>query len=77
MGLSDAPASTALRPTFDDVATAIDAFIAERAPGPLILHLHDFGGLIGMRIETAHSEQIAGLIFQNFSCCDTTLDMSA
>jgi pimeloyl-ACP methyl ester carboxylesterase len=65
MGYSDAPAPTVLRPTFDDVAMAIDAFIAERAPGPLILYLHDFGGPIGMRIATAHPERIAGLIFQN------------
>ena len=49
MGFTDAPAPTVLRPTFDDVATAIDAFIAERAPGPLILYLHDFGGPVGMR----------------------------
>jgi pimeloyl-ACP methyl ester carboxylesterase len=65
MGFSDAPAPTVLRPTFDDVAVAIDAFIAQRAPGPLILYMHDFGGPIGMRIATAHPERIAGLIFQN------------
>jgi pimeloyl-ACP methyl ester carboxylesterase len=67
MGFTDAPAPTVLRPTFDDVAVAIDAFIAERAPGPLILYLHDFGGPIGMRFATAHPERIAGLIFQNFT----------
>jgi pimeloyl-ACP methyl ester carboxylesterase len=67
MGFTEAPAPTVLRPTFDDVAMAIDAFIAERAPGPLILYLHDFGGPIGMRFATAHPERIAGLIFQNFT----------
>ncbi len=67
MGYSEAPAPTALRPTFDDVAVAIDAFIAQRAPGPLMLYLHDIGGPIGMRIATAHPERIAGLIFQNFT----------
>ena len=65
MGFSDAPAPTVLRPTFDDVAIAIDAFIAQRAPGPVILYMHDFGGPIGMRIATAHPERITGLIFQN------------
>src|SRR3989442_1860672 len=65
MGFSDAPAPTVLRPTFDDVAMVIDAFIAQCAPGPLILYLHDIGGPIGMRIATAHPERIAGLIFQN------------
>ncbi len=65
MGYSDAPAPTVLRPTFDDVAMVIDAFIAQRAPGPVILYMHDFGGPIGMRIATAHPERIAGLIFQN------------
>ena len=65
MGFSEAPAPTVLQPTFDDVATVIDAFIAQRAPGPLILYLHDIGGPIGMRIATAHPERIAGLIFQN------------
>jgi hypothetical protein len=29
LGYGDAPAPTVLRPTFDDVATAIDAFIAQ------------------------------------------------
>jgi pimeloyl-ACP methyl ester carboxylesterase len=65
MGFSDAPAPTILRPTFDDVAMAIDAFIAQRTPEPVILYMHDFGGPIGMRISTAHPERIAGLIFQN------------
>src|SRR5215469_6636205 len=32
MGYSDAPAPTIVRPTFDDVARAIDAFIAKCAP---------------------------------------------
>lgn len=67
MGYSDAPAPIVLRPTFDDVAMAIDAFIAQRAPGLLILYLHDIGGQIGMRTATAHPERIAGLIFQNFT----------
>jgi len=67
MGFSEAPEPTVLRPTFDDVATAIDAFIAQCVPGPLILYLHDIGGPIGMRIATAHPERIAGLIFQNFT----------
>ena len=67
MGYSEAPDPTVLRPTFDDVAMVIDAFIAQRAPGPLILYLHDIGGPIGMRIATARPERIAGLIFQNFT----------
>src|SRR5215469_8268025 len=65
MGYSEAPAPTVLRPTFDDLVITIDAFIAQRAPGPVILYMHDFGGPIGMRIATAHPERIAGLIFQN------------
>jgi pimeloyl-ACP methyl ester carboxylesterase len=67
MGYSEAPPPTVLRPTFDDVTTAIDALIAQRAPGPLILYLHDIGGPIGMRIAMAHPERIAGLVFQNFT----------
>jgi len=67
MGYSEAPDPTLLRPTFDDVATVIDAFIAQRVPGPLVLYLHDIGGPIGMRIATARPERIAGLIFQNFT----------
>ena len=65
MGFSDAPAPTVLRPTFDDVAMAIDAFIAQCARGPLILYMHDIGGPIGLRIATAHPERVTGLIFQN------------
>ena len=67
MGYSEAPDPTVLRPSFDDVATVIDAFIAQRVPGPLVLYLHDIGGPIGMRIAKAHPERIAGLIFQNFT----------
>jgi pimeloyl-ACP methyl ester carboxylesterase len=65
MGYSDAPAAAVLRPTFDDVAMAIDAFIIQRAPGLVIIYMHDLGGPIGMRIASAHPERIAGLIFQN------------
>ncbi len=67
MGYSEAPDPSVLRPTFDDVAETIDAFIAECAPGPLILYMHDIGGPIGMRMATAHPERIAGLIFQNMT----------
>src|SRR5262252_7734977 len=65
MGYSDAPEPTVLRPTFDDVARIMDAFVVQREPGPVILYLHDFGGPIGMRIAAAHPERIAGLVFQN------------
>jgi pimeloyl-ACP methyl ester carboxylesterase len=67
MGYSEAPDPTVLRPTFDDVAMAIDAFIAQCVPGPHIFYMHDIGGPIGLRIATAHPERIAGLIFQNFT----------
>jgi pimeloyl-ACP methyl ester carboxylesterase len=67
MGYSEAPDPTVLRPTFHDMAMAIDTFIAQCAPGPLILYMHDIGGPIGMRIATAHPERIAGLVFQNMT----------
>jgi pimeloyl-ACP methyl ester carboxylesterase len=67
MGFSDVPAPAVLRPTFDEVARVIDTFLAERAPEPLILYMHDIGGPIGMRIAMAHPERIAGLTFQNFT----------
>jgi pimeloyl-ACP methyl ester carboxylesterase len=67
MGYSDAPAPTVLRPTFDDVAKVMDAFIAQRVPGPVILYMHDIGGPIGLRIAMAHPERIAGLIVSNFA----------
>ena len=67
MGFSEAPDPTVLQPTFDDVAMAIDTFIAQFSPGPLILYLHDIGGPIGMRIAMARPERIAGLVFQNFT----------
>jgi pimeloyl-ACP methyl ester carboxylesterase len=65
MGFSDLPAATLVQPTFNDVAVVMDAFIAQRDPGAVILYLHDIGGPIGMRIATAHPERIGGLIFQN------------
>jgi pimeloyl-ACP methyl ester carboxylesterase len=65
MGYSEVPDPAVLRPTFDDVAMAIEAFIAQHLSGPLILYMHDFGGPVGMRIATAHPERIGGLIFQN------------
>jgi pimeloyl-ACP methyl ester carboxylesterase len=67
MGYSEVPVPTVLRPTFDDVAMVIDAFIAQCAPGPLILYMHDIGGPIGMRLAMAHPERITGLIIQNFT----------
>jgi pimeloyl-ACP methyl ester carboxylesterase len=67
MGLSEAAPETVLQPTFDDLSAVMDAFIAQCARGPVILYLHDIGGPIGMRIAKAHPEQIAGLIFQNFT----------
>jgi pimeloyl-ACP methyl ester carboxylesterase len=67
MGFSDVPDPTVLKPTFDDVAMAIDAFIQQRVLGPLILYLHDIGGPIGMRVATACPERITGLIVQNFT----------
>ena len=67
MGFSEVPTTAVLRPTFDEVARVIDTFLAERAPGPLILYMNDIGGPIGMRIAMAHPERIAGLIFQNFT----------
>ncbi len=67
MGFSKAPDPTVLQPTFDGVAGVVEALIAQRASGPLILYLHDIGGPIGMRIATSRPERIAGLIFQNFT----------
>jgi pimeloyl-ACP methyl ester carboxylesterase len=67
MGYSEAPAPNVLRPTFDDVTRIVNAFIAQRAPGPVILYMHDIGGPIGMRIATAHPERIAGLVIQNMT----------
>jgi pimeloyl-ACP methyl ester carboxylesterase len=63
MGYNEAPAPTVMRPTFDDMTIAIEGFIAQCAPGPVILYMHDSGAPIGMRIATAHPERIAGLIF--------------
>jgi pimeloyl-ACP methyl ester carboxylesterase len=65
MGYSDAPEPAILKPNFDDITMAIEAFITERAPGQIILYMHDIGGPIGMRFATAHPELISGLIFQN------------
>jgi pimeloyl-ACP methyl ester carboxylesterase len=67
MGYSEAPDPTVLQPTFDDVARAIDAFIAQCVPGPVILYMHDIGGPIGMRIAASHPDRIGGLIFQNMT----------
>lgn len=67
MGYTEAPPPSVLRPTFDDITMAVEAFIAQCAPGPVILYMHDIGGPIGMRIATAQPERIAGLIFQNFT----------
>src|SRR5713226_3719039 len=57
MGYSDAPAPTVLRPTFEDVAMVIDAFIAQRTPGPVILYMHDIGSPIGLLMNLAANVQ--------------------
>ena len=74
MGYSEAPAPAVLHPTFDDVGKAIEAFIAQRMSGPLIVYMHDFGGQIGMRFAAAHPERIAGLILQNFTLTEKAWD---
>lgn len=48
-------------------ATASISFGLEHASGLLIVYLHDIGGPIAMRIETAHPERIAGLVSENFT----------
>ena len=58
MGFSEAPASTVLRPTLDDVATVIDAFIVQRTTSAVRAEC-------GSR--RPFPERIAGLIFQNFT----------
>ena len=45
MGFSEAPAPTVLQPTFDDVATVIDAFIAQRAQGGVALGQEEWQGV--------------------------------
>jgi pimeloyl-ACP methyl ester carboxylesterase len=67
MGYSEVPDPTVLRPTFDDVAKVVNAFIEQCASGPVILYMHDVGGDFGMRFATAHPERIAGLIVSNFT----------
>src|SRR5258708_22089316 len=65
MGYSEAPDPAVLRPTFDDVAMAVDAFIAQCAPGPLILYLPDIGGALGTRNPPAHPAPVAALNFHD------------
>jgi pimeloyl-ACP methyl ester carboxylesterase len=65
MGYSDAPAADRFTPTFDNVATVIEALITRLSAQHVILYMTDFGGPVGMRIAVRHPEWISGLIFQN------------
>ena len=73
MGYSEAPDPAVLRPTFDDVASVVDEFIAQRASGPLILYLHDIGGPTlryfdgGHFVLDEHANPIAEAIIETFS----------
>jgi len=51
--------------TWEDHLAALDAFITEHELAPLVLIVHDWGGLIGLRWACEHPEAIRGLVLMS------------
>ncbi len=64
-GLSDAPAATAFKPTFANLATVMDGFVQAAGLRKFTIYMQDFGGPVGFRLATAHPENVEGFIIQN------------
>jgi len=51
--------------TWEDHIEALDAFVGEQELAPLVLIVHDWGGLIGLRWACEHPEAIRGLVLMS------------
>ena len=76
MGYSDAPPADKFTPTFDNVTTVIENFVAGLGDPHLIVYMTDFGGPVGMRMAVHHPDWISGLIFQNAIVSEAGVDPS-
>ncbi|MGH8783164.1 alpha/beta fold hydrolase [Paraburkholderia sp.] len=74
MGYSDAPPADKFTPTFDNVTTIIEKFVASLGDPHLIVYMTDFGGPVGMRMAVDHPDWISGLIFQNAIISEAGVD---
>jgi haloalkane dehalogenase len=51
--------------TWEEHVEALDGFVAEHELAPLVLIVHDWGGLIGLRWACEHPEAIRGLVLMD------------
>ena len=64
-GFSDAPPAETFRPTFANLTTVMEGFVAAAGLKSFTIYMQDFGGPVGLRLATAHPEMVEGLIIQN------------
>ena len=66
MGLSDKPIDSVYRYTVESRVNDLTALLAHLdVQGPVILAVHDWGGMIGFAWALSHVSQVAGLIITN------------
>lgn len=64
-GHSDSPEPSKFDYTFDNIARFIDRFTEVLALDRYSLFVQDYGGPVGLRLATSHSDRLVSLIIQN------------
>ena len=64
-GFSDAPSAAAFAPTFANLTSKMEGFVAALGLTRFSIYMQDFGGPVGLRLAMAHPEMVEGLIIQN------------
>lgn len=64
-GFSDAPDAAAFAPTFANLTSKMEGFVAAVGLTKFSIYMQDFGGPVGFRLAMAHPDMVEGLIIQN------------
>ncbi|MBI3902441.1 MAG: alpha/beta hydrolase [Nitrosomonadales bacterium] len=64
-GYSDMPAADQYDYTFDNLTTAVQGLLNQLGLTNYVLYMHDYGGLVGLRIAAAEPKRVKGLVIQN------------
>ncbi|CAN7255001.1 alpha/beta hydrolase [Phenylobacterium sp. LjRoot225] len=64
-GYSDAPRSDVFAPTFSELTSMMEKFVAAVGVKSYVLYVQDFGGPVGFRMAVARPDRVRGLIVQN------------
>jgi pimeloyl-ACP methyl ester carboxylesterase len=64
-GHSDAPDAKDFVYSFDNLTAHVQGLLDQLGVTDAIYYMQDYGGPVGMRLATAHPEQVKGLVIQN------------